>query len=173
MPKFQLKMVVRQPFPAFFVFFFGMASASAMVWCRGPAFLSWTNVEGTGSFTDAFFIVIKQRFFQLGAGWLCSLTFYSLWLFGLLTCFWSFSLGMGISCYTAEKGLLGLPFFLRSLFPQGLFYLAVWYVLSKWSVSRQKRLRLPALDFFNNAHGLGSCFRDIFSFLNAEYTKTI
>ena len=141
-----------------------MASASAMVWCRGPAFLSWTNVEGTGSFTDAFFIVIKQRFFQLGAGWLCSLTFYSLWLFGLLTCFWSFSLGMGISCYTAEKGLLGLIFFLRSLFPQGLFYLAVWYVLSKWSVSRQKRLRLPALVFLIMLTVLGAVLETYFHF---------
>lgn len=163
MPKFQLKRLSGSHF-LLFCFFFGMASASAMVWCRGPAFLSWTNVEGTGSFTDAFFIVIKQRFFQLGAGWLCSLTFYSLWLFGLLTCFWSFSLGMGISCYTAEKGLLGLIFFLRSLFPQGLFYLAVWYVLSKWSVSRQKRLRLPALVFLIILTVLGAVLETYFHF---------
>ena len=163
MPKFQLKRLSGSHF-LLLCFFFGMASASAMVWCRGPAFLSWTNVEGTGSFTDAFFIVIKQRFFQLGAGWLCSLTFYSLWLFGLLTCFWSFSLGMGISCYTAEKGLLGLIFFLRSLFPQGLFYLAVWYVLSKWSVSRQKRLRLPALVFLIMLTVLGAVLETYFHF---------
>ncbi len=129
-------------------FWLGMAGASVVVWWRGPEVLSYKNAgTGSASFAEAFFTVVKQRFFQLGAGWLCSLTVYSLWLFGLLTCFWSFSLGMGTACFTAEKGLLGLPFFLRSLLPQGIFYLCVWYVLSRWSISRQKRLRLPAFAF--------------------------
>ena len=95
-------------------------------------------------------------FFQLGAGWLCGLTVYSVWLFGILTCFWSFSLGMGVIYFTLEKGLWGLPLFLRSLLPQGIFYLMVWYVLSRWSFSTRKRLRLPALAFFNAPYGLWS-----------------
>lgn len=147
-----------------FCFLLGMAGASVVVRWRGLEILSYKNEStGAASFAEAFFIAAKQRFFQLGAGWLCSLTVYSLWLFGLLTCFWSFSLGMGIVCYTAEKGLFGLPLFLRSLFPQGLFYLCVWYVLSRWSLSRQKRLRLPALGFLMLITACGAAFEAYFS----------
>ncbi len=147
MPKISLKQLSGDHF-LFFCFFLGMAGASAVVWWRGPDVLSYKNAgTDSASFAEAFFTVMKQRFFQLGAGWLCGLTVYSLWLFGLLTCFWSFSLGMGIACFTAEKGLVGLPLFFRSLLPQGIFYLCVWYVLSRWSISRQKRLRLPAFAF--------------------------
>lgn len=129
-------------------FWLGMAGASVVVWWRGAEILSYKNTwPDTASFAGDFFAVIKQRFFQLGAGWICSLTVYSFWLFGIFTCFWSFCLGMGIASFTAEKGFLGLPIFLRSVLPQGIFYLVVWYVLSCWSVSRQKRLRLPAVIF--------------------------
>ena len=107
-------------------FWLGMAGASVVVWWRGAEILSYKNTwPDTASFAGAFFAVIKQRFFQLGAGWLCSLTVYSFWLFGIFTCFWSFCLGMGIASFTAEKGFLGLPIFLRSVLPQGIFYLVV------------------------------------------------
>ena len=79
-------------------FWLGMAGASVVVWWRGAEILSYKNTwPDTASFAGAFFAVIKQRFFQLGAGWLCSLTVYSFWLFGIFTCFWSFCLGMGIA----------------------------------------------------------------------------
>ena len=108
-----------------FSFFLGMIGAALFFWWRYPVFPSYLfysyGITGNKNFTEAFLIVIKQRFFQLGAGWLCGLTVYSVWLFGILTCFWSFSLGMGVIYFTLEKGLWGLPLFLRSLLPQGIF----------------------------------------------------
>ena len=137
-----------------FSFFLGMIGAALFFWWRYPVFPSYL-----------FLIVIKQRFFQLGAGWLCGLTVYSVWLFGILTCFWSFSLGMGVIYFTLEKGLWGLPLFLRSLLPQGIFYLMVWYVLSRWSFSTRKRLRLPALAFLMLLTACGAAFEAyLFSF---------
>ena len=124
---------------------FGLEWSGRLLWCGGAGRKFYLiKIHGR---IQLLFAVIKQRFFQLGAGWLCSLTVYSFWLFGIFTCFWSFCLGMGIASFTAEKGFLGLPIFLRSVLPQGIFYLVVWYVLSCWSVSRQKRLRLPAVIF--------------------------
>ena len=65
----------------------------------------------------------------------------------------------------AEKGLWGLPLFLRSLLPQGIFYLMVWYVLSRWSFSTRKRLRLPALAFLMLLTACGAAFEAyLFSF---------
>ena len=107
-----------------FSFFLGMIGAALFFWWRYPVFPSYLfysyGITGNKNFTEAFLIVIKQRFFQLGAGWLCGLTVYSVWLFGILTCFWSFSLGMGVIYFTLEKGLWGLPLFLRSLLPQDI-----------------------------------------------------
>ena len=78
-----------------FSFFLGMIGAALFFWWRYPVFPSYLfyshGITGNKNFTEAFLIVIKQRFFQLGAGWLCGLTVYSVWLFGILTCFWSFS----------------------------------------------------------------------------------
>lgn len=152
-----------------FSFFLGMIGAALFFWWRYPVFLSYLfyshGITGNKNFTEAFLIVIKQRFFQLGAGWLCGLTVYSVWLFGILTCFWSFSLGMGVIYFTLEKGLWGLPLFLRSLLPQGIFYLMVWYVLSRWSFSTRKRLRLPALAFLMLLTACGAAFEAyLFSF---------
>lgn len=46
-----------------------MAGASGVVWWRGAEILSYKNTwPDTASFAGAFFAVIKQRFFQLGAG---------------------------------------------------------------------------------------------------------
>ena len=96
-----------------FSFFLGMIGAALFFWWRYPVFPSYLfysyGITGNKNFTEAFLIVIKQRFFQLGAGWLCGLTVYSVWLFGILTCFWSFSLGMVVIYFTLEKGLWGLP----------------------------------------------------------------
>lgn len=152
-----------------FSFFLGMIGAALFFWWRYPVFPSYLfysyGITGNKNFTEAFLIVIKQRFFQLGAGWLCGLTVYSVWLFGILTCFWSFSLGMGVIYFTLEKGLWGLPLFLRSLLPQGIFYLMVWYVLSRWSFSTRKRLRLPALAFLMLLTACGAAFEAyLFSF---------
>lgn len=90
-----------------FSFFLGMIGAALFFWWRYPVFPSYLfysyGITGNKNFTEAFLIVIKQRFFQLGAGWLCGLTVYSVWLFGILTCFWSFSLGMGVIYFTLER----------------------------------------------------------------------
>lgn len=108
-----------------FSFFLGMIGAALFFWWRYPVFPSYLfysyGITGNKNFTEAFLIVIKQRFFQLGAGWLCGLTVYSVWLFGILTCFWSFSLGMGVIYFTLEKGLWGLPLFCVPFFLRGYF----------------------------------------------------
>ena len=107
-----------------FSFFLGMIGAALFFWWRYPVFPSYLfysyGITGNKNFTEAFLIVIKQRFFQLGAGWLCGLTVYSVWLFGILTCFWSFSLGMGVILHWKRDSgdclCFCVPFFLRGYF---------------------------------------------------------
>ena len=125
-----------------FSFFLGMIGAALFFWWRYPVFPSYLfysyGITGNKNFTEAFLIVIKQRFFQLGAGWLCGLTVYSVWLFGILTCFWSFSLGMGVIYFTLERDSGTASAFSGDIFIHGL-------VRSFQMVS--KRLGLPALAF--------------------------
>ena len=54
-----------------FSFFLGMIGAALFFWWRYPVFPSYLfyshGITGNKNFTEAFLIVIKQRFFQLGA----------------------------------------------------------------------------------------------------------
>ena len=140
-----------------------MAGASVVVWWRGAEILSYKDTwPDTASFAGAFFAVIKQRFFQLGAGWLCSLTVYSFWLFGIFTCFWSFCLGMGIASFTAEKGFFRSAYLFTVCFASGNL-LSGSLVCSFMLVCKQTETATAAGSYFlNAAYSLWSCCGGIF-----------
>lgn len=94
---------------------------------------------------ELFFDTCRFRLSQLAAGWLMGLTVCSLPLFCLTAAYGGVSLAVVLSVLTAQKGLLGLPAFLCSLFPQGLLYLMVWLVLAGWAVGERKRTRLASV----------------------------
>lgn len=98
-----------------------------------------------GGMRDLFFDTCRFRLTQLAAGWLMGLTVCSVPLFCLAAAYGGVSLAVVLSVLTAQKGLLGLPAFLCSLFPQGLLYLMVWLVLAGWAGGEKKKVRLVSV----------------------------
>lgn len=96
--------------------------------------------EMAGNFGGLF----GRRFLQLAAGWMMGMTVCSVPLFCLAAACGGLSWSVTLSILTARKGLLGLPAFLGSLFPQWLVYGAVWWVLALWAGQEVKRVRLGA-----------------------------
>lgn len=97
---------------------------------------------GVGEFLK----VWKQRALETGAGWLAGLTVCSQMLFGLLTFYGGMSVAVVMSVLTMRKGILGIAGFLCAVLPQGIVYLMVWYVLSRWAGPGPKKLHiLPGL----------------------------
>ena len=98
-----------------------------------------------GGMRELFFDTCRFRLTQLAAGWLMGLTVCSVPLFCLTAAYGGVSLAVVLSVLTAQKGLLGLPAFLCSLFPQGLLYLMVWLVLAGWAGGEKKKVRLVSV----------------------------
>ena len=92
---------------------------------------------------ESFLPVLRLRAAQTGMGWLAGLTVCSRLLFGLLTFGSGMCLSAALSLLTIEKGLLGIAAFLLSVFPQFLFYILIWYILSRWAWQREKKMHLP------------------------------
>ncbi|MDO4330151.1 MAG: hypothetical protein Q4C66_12550 [Lachnospiraceae bacterium] len=95
---------------------------------------------------ERFFYICRQRAGEGAAGWLFGLTVCAAPCFWLLAGYLGFSMAWIITCYTASLGVLGLPGFLLSCFPQWLFYVPAWYLLIWWGLNGPVRLRLlPAM----------------------------
>ena len=93
-----------------------------------------------------FLSALKRRTFETGAGWLAGLTVCSQMLFGFLTFYAGMSIAVVLSVLTVQKGILGMAAFACAVLPQGIIYVLVWYVLSRWSGQQQKKLHiLPGL----------------------------
>lgn len=94
-----------------FSFFLGMIGAALFFWWRYPVFPSYLfyshGITGNKNFTEAFLIVIKQRFFQLGAG--LALRAYGLQCMAVwdTDLFLVFQPGNGSYLFYIGKGTLG------------------------------------------------------------------
>ena len=144
-------------------FWLGMAGASVVVWWRGAEILSYKNTwPDTASFAGAFFAVIKQRFFQLGAGWLCSLTVYSFWLF------WDFYMLLVFLPWNGDRQFYGRKRFFRSAYLFTVCFasgnlLSGSLVCSFMLVCKQTKTAAAAGSYFlNAAYSLWSCCGGIF-----------
>ncbi len=88
-----------------------------------------------------FFVrVLWKRLGQLGALLLISMTPIATVLKLFLVAGAGFSLAVTVCTITMEQGLWGMVYYLVLLFPQGLCYLAVGYVVLWWMVVEDKRL---------------------------------
>ena len=104
-----------------------------------------------------FLSVWRQRALETGAGWLAGLTVCSQLLYGVLTFYCGMSVAVVLSVLTMRKGMLGIGAFLGAVLPQGILYLMVWYVLSRWAGPGPKRLHiLPGILLLLIA-GAGAC----------------
>lgn len=88
--------------------------------------------------------ICRQRLIEAGIAWLIGMTVYAVPLFFLLTTGIGFSMGFILSVFTIQKGLLGLPVFLMTIFPQSLFYLPIGVILFLWGEDKERRFRIPA-----------------------------
>ncbi|WP_124066874.1 stage II sporulation protein M [Clostridium sp. E02] len=90
--------------------------------------------------------VLRQRGIQVFVAWLIGLTAYAVPLFCILTASIGFSMGFVLSLITVQKGLMGLPVFILTVFPQCLCYLPALVLLLFWGTQKEKRF--PVLPFF-------------------------
>ena len=95
---------------------------------------------------DKFLYILRQRLCEGAVGWLLGLTVCAAPCFWGMAGYMGFSVGWVIARYTAGWGLLGLPRFFLSCFPQWLFYLPAWGLFIWLGSKRPVRVRLfPAL----------------------------
>lgn len=88
--------------------------------------------------------VIRQRFWEAGLGGLVAMTPFA--VFGYLIGGFGagFVMAVMITLFTLEKGWMGLGYWLVSVMPHGLCYLAVWMILTAAVLERQdmKKIRI-------------------------------
>lgn len=142
--------------------FVGNAQLPVGRWWSLPAFQ-----EGNA---ERFFYVCRQRAGEGLAGWLLGMTVCAAPCFWILAGYMGFSLGWMISCYTAAFGVLGLPRFLLSCFPQGLCYVPAWYLLCWWGLKGIPKLRLRPVFFVLVLFILGAAAE---AFLNPFFGKLL
>lgn len=109
------------------------------IWFLGQG--PWRLQEGT---LEKFFYLLQRRESQGIGAWILGLTLCAAPAYWLLAVWGGLCTGWAITWYTAEKGLMGLPGFFLSCFPQGLFYLPVWGLFVWWGLGRERKLRLGA-----------------------------
>ena len=85
------------------------------IWFLGQG--PWRLQEGT---LEKFFYLLQRRESQGIGAWILGLTLCAAPAYWLLAVWGGLCTGWAITWYTAEKGLMGLPGFFLSCFPQGL-----------------------------------------------------
>ncbi|MDO5415973.1 MAG: stage II sporulation protein M [Lachnospiraceae bacterium] len=115
----------------------GAAKTSLLRYC------TWRRQAGS---REKFGYLFQKRAGEGMFGWLLGMSTVSVPGFFLLSGYAGFCVGWLISCCTAEFGILGLWRFLLSGFPQGIFYLAAWYLLIRRGLYGMGKARLlPAI----------------------------
>lgn len=110
---------------------------------RGMSDRPWRRQAGD---REKFWYICRQRLWEGAVGWLLGLTVCAVPCFWGIAGYMGFSMGWVIVCYTAGWGLLGLPRFFLSCFPQWLCYLPAWYLFIWLGFRQPVRIRLfPAL----------------------------
>lgn len=89
--------------------------------------------------------VCRQRELEVLFGWLIGLTVFSAPCFYLLAAYMGAGIGLVLSVTTFQRGMMGLPCYLLTLFPQMLIYLPVWICLASWAGEKSGRIRLLPL----------------------------
>lgn len=89
--------------------------------------------------------VLRQRCMELLGAWLLSLTVFSAVGFCGAAALVGGSVGVVLSVITAQKGLLGLVFYLGTILPQALFYIPIGLILASWAGEEKHPIRIPAI----------------------------
>lgn len=92
-----------------------------------------------------FLYVCRQRELEVLFGWILGLTVFSAPCFYLISAYMGTTVGLVLSVTTFQKGMMGLPCYLLTLFPQILIYLPVWLLLANWAGGKTGRLHLLPL----------------------------
>lgn len=74
--------------------------------------------------------------------WLVGMTVFALPGLSLAALYGGFSMAAVISLMTAQAGLIGLPFYLLSVFPQALLYVPVIALLFFWGMEPMKKTHM-------------------------------
>lgn len=111
------------------------------IWIEGSP---WRRQPGT---KEKFFYLCQKRLKEGGLGWLVGMTVCAGFCFCLIMGYIGFLIGWIVSVYTVELGILGLPCFFLSCFPQLLFYLPAWGILIWRAIEGEGKIDLSSSFF--------------------------
>lgn len=111
----------------------------------GSLFLELAGKNGSGDRSELLFLVARQRIGSTAVMLLLSLTAWSGAWFYFLAFYAGLADSVILSVITSQKGLLGLPYYLATLFPHYLFYLVIWMILAAWAAKNGHRVRAGAI----------------------------
>lgn len=108
-----------------------------------PEIAPWRKQPGD---REKFIFLCKRRLKEGGLGWLLGLTVCAAVCFCVLAGYTGFLIGWTVVMYTMEWGIMGLPSFFLSCFPQMLLYLPAWGILLWQGLEGKAKVRpIPAL----------------------------
>lgn len=90
------------------------------------------------------FYVLRQRSLEMLGAWLLSLTVFSAVGFYGLAAVTGGGIGVVLSVITMQKGLMGLVFYLGTIFPHGMCYIPIGLILASWAGEERHQIRVPA-----------------------------
>lgn len=99
----------------------------------------WRRAPGS---MEKFLWLAKKRLGEGAFAWLLGVTVCSVPCFLVLAVYLGIVFGWMISWYTAELGLLGLPCFWLSCFPQALCYIPAWFLFTWQGLEGKSRIHL-------------------------------
>lgn len=124
-------------------------------------FLDMAAGAGKQDKTNLILYVARQRIGRTAVIALMSVTSWSALGFYFLAFYGGLSGSMILSIITCRKGLMGLPCYLATLFPQYLFYLLIWFILAGWASKQKHRVRLGAVLGIGVLLMLGICLETL------------
>lgn len=95
-------------------------------------------------FWGLFLAVLRRRISQLILAFLLAMTQAAPFLFLGVCGYLGFSASVMVCALTMDGGLMGIFRYLALVFPQAIFYGAVFYVLVWWMPGKRKQLTVPA-----------------------------
>lgn len=103
-----------------------------------PEIAPWRKQPGD---REKFSFLCKRRLKEGGLGWLLGLTACAAACFCILAGYAGFLIGWTVVMYTMEWGIMGLPCFILSCFPQMLLYLPAWGILLWQGLEGKAKIR--------------------------------
>lgn len=124
-------------------------------------FLDMAAGAGKQDKTNLILYVARQRIGRTAVIALMSVTSWSAFGFCFLAFYGGLSGSMILSVITCQKGLMGLPCYMATLFPQYLFYLLIWFILAGWASKQKHQVRLGAVLGIGVLLILGICLETV------------